>query len=55
MLLAEFVNATTATAPPNPPLPPETIPAPTLLSGIYGRTLQLALAVPVVAQQITFA
>jgi hypothetical protein len=54
-LLAEFTNATTATAPPNPPSPPATIPAPTLLSGIYARTLQLALAVPVVSQPITFA
>ena len=54
-LLAEFSNATTALAPPNPPFTPATIPAPTLVSGIYARTLQLALAVPVVAQTITFS
>jgi len=54
-LLAEFTDATTATAPPNPPLPPATIPAPTLLSGIYARTLQLALAVPVKSVAIAFA
>ena len=54
-LLAEFSNATTALAPPDPPSTPATIPAPTLVSGIYARTLQLALAVPVVSQPIAFA
>jgi hypothetical protein len=54
-LLAEFVDPTNALPPPNPPLAPMTIPPPTLLSGIYARTLQLALAVPVVSQPIAFA
>lgn len=54
-LLAEFVDPTVALPPPNPPLPPTTISAPTLLSGIFARTLQLALTVPVVSNSITFA
>lgn len=53
--LAEYTDPTTATAPPDPPLPPATIPAPTLLSGLYARTLQLALAVPVKSVAIAFA
>jgi len=65
--LGEYVNPGTAIPPPNPPLPPATMtPAPTgtapppagtipILSGMFARTLQLALAVPVVESAITFA
>jgi hypothetical protein len=53
--VGEFVDPTVALPPPNPPLPPATISAPTILSGLFARTLQLALAVPVVQQPITFA
>jgi hypothetical protein len=60
--LGEFVNPGIAVPPPNPPLPPETMqPAvtvapgapPNSLSGLYARTIQLALAVPVVQVAIT--
>lgn len=54
-LLAEFVDPATAVSPPNPPLQPSTIPAPSLLSGMFARTLQLALAVPVKSVAIAFA
>jgi len=53
--LGEFVDPTVALPPPNPPLPPTTITSPTILSGVYARTLQLALATPVVSQPIAFA
>lgn len=53
--LAEFVNPGDAIPPPSPPLPPTTMsPAPTLLSGLFTRTLSLALAVPVIPSAITF-
>jgi hypothetical protein len=43
--LAEFVNPGTAIPPPNLPLPAQTMsPSPTFLSGLFARTLQLALA-----------
>jgi hypothetical protein len=51
--VAEFVNPGTAVPPPNPPLAPQTMtPLPTFLSGMFARTLQLALAVPVVPSAI---
>ena len=54
--LAQYVNPGNAVPPPNPPLQPTTMsPAPTLLSGMFTQTLQLALAVPVAPQAITFA
>jgi hypothetical protein len=53
--LGQFVALETAAPPLNPPLNPHTVPAPTFLSGLFTRTLQLALAgVPVVPQPITF-
>jgi hypothetical protein len=55
-LVGEFVNPGTAIPPPNPPLSPQTMnPAPTFLSGLFGRTLQLALAVPVVPSAIVLS
>ena len=56
-LLAQFVNPGIAVPPPNPPLVPTTmLPTPTLLSGFFTQTLQLALAgVPVVPAPIAFA
>lgn len=56
-LLAQFVNPGVAVPPPNPPLAPQTmLPVPTLLSGFFTQTLQLALAgVPVVPAGIAFA
>jgi len=52
--LGQFVAPETAGPPPNAPLPPGTVPAPTFLSGLFTRTLSLALAMPVSAQPITF-
>lgn len=53
--LGKFVALETAAPPENPPLNPHTVPVPTFLSGLFTRTLQLALAgVPVVPQPITF-
>ena len=55
--LAQFVNPGNAVPPPRQPLAPATMsPAPTLLSGFFTQTLQLALAgVPVVPAAIAFA
>jgi hypothetical protein len=55
--LAQFVNPGNAVPPPRQPLAPATMsPAPTLLSGFFTQTLQLALAgVPVVPSAIAFA
>jgi hypothetical protein len=54
--LGQFVALETAAPPPNPPLSPATVPAPTFLSGYFTRTLQLALAgVPITSATITFA
>ena len=54
--LGGFVATETAGPPPNPPLSPATVPAPTFLSDLFTRTIQLALAgVPITAQPITFA
>ena len=54
-VLGQFVALETAGPPPNPPLDPMTVPVPTFLSGLFTKTLQLALAgVPVVPQPITF-
>lgn len=53
--LAEHVEEQTAGPPPNAPLPPATVPAPTFLSDIFTRTLQGALAgIPIAPQEITF-
>jgi len=53
--LAQFVAAETAMPPPNPPLSPATVAAPTFLSGLFTRTIQLALAgVSTVSETITF-
>lgn len=53
--LGQFVNPGVASPPPNPPLPPGTFPTPTFLSGLFTRTLQLALAgVPVTPAAISF-
>lgn len=52
----EFVNPGTAVPPPNPPLAPQTMtPSPIFLSGMFARTLQLALAVPVVPSAIVLS
>ena len=54
--VAEFVNPGTAVPPPNRPLAPQTMsPSPTFLSGMFGRVLQLALAVPVVPTAIVLS
>lgn len=51
--LAQFVALETAAPPPD--LNPATVPTPTFLSGLYTRTLQLALAgVPITSATITF-
>ena len=53
--LGQFVALETAQPPLNPPLDPQTVPAPTVLSGLFTRTLQLALAgVPITSATITF-
>jgi hypothetical protein len=53
--LAQFVALETAQPPLNPPLSPQTVPTPTFLSGMFTRTLQLALAgVPITSATITF-
>ena len=52
--LAQFVATETAGPPPNPPLDPATVPVPTFLSGMFAQTLQMALAVPVTPDAITF-
>ncbi len=52
--LGQFVAPEVAAPPPNPPLSPSTVSAPTFLSDLFTQTLQLALAVPVVPQTITF-
>lgn len=54
--LGQFVQTEVAGPPPNPPLSPATVPAPTFLSGFYTQALQLALAgVPITSATITFA
>lgn len=53
--LGQYVETQVAAPPPGPPFPPATVPAPTVLSGIFTRQLQLALAgIPVVPATITF-
>ncbi len=52
--LGQFVAPGVAVPPPNPPFAPATFPAPTFLSNLFTRTLQLALKVSVVPQAITF-
>ena len=53
--MAQFVALETAQPPLNPPLIPSTVPVPTFLSGLFTRTLQLALAgVPIAPQAIAF-
>lgn len=53
--LAQFVNATVAVPPPDPPFAPGTITPPTFLSGYFTRTIQLALAgIPITSETITF-
>lgn len=53
--LGQFVALEVAAPPPNPPLSPATVPAPTFLSGLFTRTLSLALAMPVTPRAIAFA
>lgn len=54
--LGQFVALEVAAPPPKPPLSPATVPAPTFLSGLFTRTLQLALAgVPITSATVTFA
>jgi hypothetical protein len=53
--VGQFVQTEVAAPPPNPPLDPATVPAPTFLSGLYTRTLALAMAgVPITSASITF-
>ena len=53
--VGEFVNPGTAVPPPNPPLDPQTMsPSPTVLSGLFAKTIQLALAVPVTQAPVAF-
>lgn len=53
--LGQFLETQVAAPPPSPPLSPSTVPAPTPLSGLFTRTLQLALkGAPVIANPITF-
>lgn len=54
VLLGQFVATEVAQPPLNPPLSPATVPVPTFLSGYFTRTLQLALAVPVIPNAIAF-
>jgi hypothetical protein len=55
-LTSEFVNPGTAVPPPNPPFAPQTMsPSPSFLSGLFARTLQLAVAVPVVPSAIVLS
>lgn len=54
-LLGQFVATETASPPPNPPAFPATVPIPTFLSGLFTRTLSLALAMPVTARAVAFA
>lgn len=52
--LAQFVALETAAPPPNPPGAPATVPVPTFLSGLFTRTLQLAMkGVPVTPATIS--
>ena len=54
--LGEYVNPGTAIPPPHYPFAPQTMtPLPTVLSGMFARTLQLGLAVPVVPSAIVFS
>lgn len=54
-LMAQFVATEVAGPPLNPPLTPSTVPTPTFLSGLFTRTIELALkGVPVVPSAITF-
>jgi hypothetical protein len=54
--LGQFVQTEVAAPPPNPPLSPATVPAPTFLSGYFTQRLQLALAgAPITSATITFA
>lgn len=53
--LGQFVATETAAPPPDPPLPPATVPTPTFLAGLFARTLQLAVSgVRITSQTITF-
>jgi hypothetical protein len=53
--IGQFLEPETAHPPLNPPLDPQTVPAPTFLSGLYTRTLSLAMAgVPITSAPITF-
>lgn len=54
-LLGQFVATETASPPPNPPFPPTTVPIPAFLSGMFTRTLSLALAMPVTPRAVAFA
>lgn len=54
-LIGQFVAPETASPPPNPPFPPATVPVPTFLSGLFTRTLSLALKMPITPRAITFA
>lgn len=55
-LLGQFINPGIAVPPLNPPLTPMTMsPAPTILSGFFTQTLQLALAVPVTPAPIAYS
>jgi hypothetical protein len=52
--VGQFMQTEVAAPPPNPPLDPATVPAPTFLSGLYTRTLALAMAgVPITSASIT--
>ena len=54
--LGQFMETQVAAPPLNPPLIPSTVPVPTFLSGLYTRTLSLALAgIPITSATITFA
>lgn len=54
-LIGQFVAPETAMPPLNPPLDPSTVPIPTFLSGLFTRTLALALGTQVNPQPVGFA
>lgn len=53
--IGQFMETEVAAPPPKPPLDPQTVPSPTFLSGLYTRTLALAMAgVPITSATVTF-
>jgi hypothetical protein len=53
--VGQFVALETASPPPNPPLSPATVTAPTFLSGLLTQTIRLKCSAPITSQTIAFA